>query len=247
MKPETDAASIRKMASEVKVKPFSPRTGVKIQVQENEAAAVTQSTGKLIDLESTSLLIVSIDSNELDSVIEALKQTPHSPDSAQFPAEFEKDVDSNFHIDFITAASNLRATNYNVKTADRFKTKHIAGKIIPAIATTTSLVTGLVCLELYKLIDARNKTIEDYKNGFVNLALPFFGFSDPIAAPKLKYHETEWTLWDRFELSDITLEEFLQYMQKEHGLEVTMASSGVSMCYSFFLQKKKKEERMPLT
>lgn len=30
------------------------------------------------------------------------------------PLIFEKDDDTNFHIDFITAASNLRARNYSV-------------------------------------------------------------------------------------------------------------------------------------
>lgn len=155
------------------------------------------------------------------------------------PVEFEKDDDTNHHIDFITAASNLRAMNYSIVIASRHQTKQIAGKIIPAIATTTSLVTGLVCLELYKVIDGKNK-LEDYKNGFVNLALPFFGFSEPIAAKKSKYGETEWTLWDRIEFKkEPTLQEFVDSFQKDHNLEVSMVSQDTSLLWSSFLPKAK--------
>lgn len=162
------------------------------------------------------------------------------------PQEFEKDNDDNFHMDFIVAASNLRAANYRIPAADRHKSKLIAGKIIPAIATTTSVVAGLICIELIKLTHGY-KDLSLYKNGFINLALPFFGFSEPIAAPKLKYYEKEFTLWDRFEVQgEMTLKEFLDYFKQNYNLEVTMLSQGVCMLYSFFMAQQKRQERMNL-
>lgn len=83
------------------------------------------------------------------------------------PADFEKDDDDNFHIDFITACSNLRAANYHIPAASRHKCKMVAGRIIPAIATTTASVTGLVMLEMIKVL--QHKPVEQLRNGNYDL------------------------------------------------------------------------------
>jgi ubiquitin-activating enzyme E1 len=118
--------------------------------------------------------------------------------------DFEKDDDTNHHVEFVTAASNLRAENYDIPQADAMKTKQIAGRIIPALATTTSVVSGLVCIELYKVVEKDGgiaKTpMERFKNGFLNMAGPFYTFSEPGKAQKKKYGEMEFTLWDRLEI-----------------------------------------------
>ncbi|KAK4217768.1 hypothetical protein QBC37DRAFT_32189 [Rhypophila decipiens] len=212
---------------------FSPDSNVKIQADDKDPDPNAASSS--FD-----------DTAELERLTAALPDPKSLAGFKLTPVEFEKDDDTNYHIDFITAASNLRAENYKIEQADRHKTKFIAGKIIPAIATTTALVTGLVVLELYKIIDGKDD-IEQYKNGFVNLALPFFGFSEPIASPKVEYtgpngKVTLDKIWDRFEMSDITLRELIDDFEKR-GLTISMLSSGVSLLYAAFFPAAKRKDK----
>jgi ubiquitin-activating enzyme E1 len=220
------------MVEHVEVPEFVPKSGVNIAATD---AQLHMSNGA--------------DNEDHDQISQLRNELPSRDELKGLtitPLVFEKDDDTNLHMDFIVAASNLRAANYNIPPADRLKSKLIAGKIIPAIATTTSVVAGLACLELYKLAQGFS-ALEPYKNGFVNLALPFFGFSEPIAAPKMKYYEEQWTLWDRFEVEgELTLREFLDYFKQEFDLEITMLSQGVSMLYSFYMPMTKCMERFPL-
>lgn len=56
---------------------------------------------------------------ELRLLHQRLKAHDFSTVRQQQVADFEKDDDTNFHIDFITATSNLRAANYRIKQTSR--------------------------------------------------------------------------------------------------------------------------------
>lgn len=168
------------------------------------------------------------------------------------PEEFEKDDASNHHIAFIASCSNLRAAAYSIPPADLTETKRIAGRIIPAMVTTTALVTGLVGVELLKYLALVHRHASNtgascgsgyvpapadlepllslYRSAFVNIALPFFAFSDPIAAAGNTYtlpsgRRVRWGLWDRLDVNegrDLTVQELVDLLEARYELEVFM-------------------------
>lgn len=72
------------------------------------------------------------------------------------------------------------------------QTKEIAGRIVPALATTTAVAAGLVSIELYKVVQAlrigvpvvpNSITISHFKTSFFDLSTPQFSHYKPNGVP----------------------------------------------------------------
>jgi ubiquitin-activating enzyme E1 len=234
----TDESVFKEVLANVIVPDFTPTDGVKIAANDAEAEAQNESA--------------AMDTSDDAEVNEIWNSLPKPSELVGFRLsgiDFDKDIDE--HATFITACSNLRATNYSIPTADVHQSRSIAGRIIPAIATTIALVTGIICLELYKLVGTPRKdlTIEAYKNGFINLAVPFMTLSEPTAPGKtkalLKGKEWDWTAWDSLDMNvgNITMGEFIDYFENEYNLDINMLSHGSAILFSFFANAAKVKER----
>jgi len=228
----------RSVLEEVIVPDFVPANGVKIATTTEEAE---QSVAGGVDG----------DEAEAKAILDTLPQPSELAGFRLTPIEFDKDID--LHMQFVTACSNLRAMNYSIPTEDLHVSRGIVGRIIPAIATTTALVTGLVCLELYKISFLKETKIDVFKSAFLNLAVPFVTLSEPTAPAStkciVKGKEWNWTAWDCIDVDlgrDVTLREFMDYFKREYNLEISMLSQGVSIIYSFFANKQKIKERMDM-
>ena len=61
-----------------------------------------------------------------------------------------------------------------------FQVRLVGGRAIPSVVTTTSVVAGLMCLELYKIV--LEKPIDCFKHSYLNLAVPMISNAEPIKA-----------------------------------------------------------------
>lgn len=147
------------------------------------------------------------------------------------PLEFNKENDE--YIEWINITSNLRALNYNINTVTTYETKGIAGKIIPAIATTTSCVSGLVMLEILKyLLDFK---IDKYRSTFINLAEPLIVYSEPVEAPFIEINNIKINSWEKFNYTinkiNTKLKEFKEYYEKIFNINISIISNNDNILY----------------
>eukprot|EP01122_Echinamoeba_exundans_P008135 TRINITY_DN2641_c0_g1_i1.p1 TRINITY_DN2641_c0_g1~~TRINITY_DN2641_c0_g1_i1.p1 ORF type:complete len:662 (-),score=121.35 TRINITY_DN2641_c0_g1_i1:23-2008(-) len=62
------------------------------------------------------------------------------------------DKDEDLHLDFVVAAANLRCAQFGIPRQSRWTVKSAAGNIIPAIATTNAIISGLMVTEALKIL-----------------------------------------------------------------------------------------------
>eukprot|EP01055_Gregarina_sp_Pseudo9_P002956 Gregarina_sp_Pseudo_9__2955@NODE_316_length_3184_cov_7_324006_g297_i0_p1_GENE_NODE_316_length_3184_cov_7_324006_g297_i0NODE_316_length_3184_cov_7_324006_g297_i0_p1_ORF_typecomplete_len1045_score298_68ThiF/PF00899_21/1_6e38ThiF/PF00899_21/2_1e66UBA_e1_thiolCys/PF10585_9/1e56E1_FCCH/PF16190_5/5_5e03E1_FCCH/PF16190_5/1_5e18E1_FCCH/PF16190_5/7_8e02E1_FCCH/PF16190_5/1_3e04E1_4HB/PF16191_5/1_9e18E1_UFD/PF09358_10/2_4e13Shikimate_DH/PF01488_20/0_91Shikimate_DH/PF01488_20/9Pyr_redox_2/PF07992_14/2_8e03P len=232
---ERDVSKIAALAAQVPLKKFEPK---KIVIKTNDADQLEE--GAVDDVEAC---------QKLEQKIRVLAADCRSHGVNLTPIEFEKDDDTNFHIDFTTAAGNLRARNYNVKEAERWKAKLIAGKIIPAVATATAMVTGLALIEFIKLATRENRPLEHFKNAFANLAIPIWVLSEPIPPKQTKDCSYDpivggptrakpngFTSWDKYEVDmrGKRMKDFIEHIETKFDTEVIIVSAGNLCIYNTY-------------
>jgi len=144
--------------------------------------------------------------------------------------DFEKDDDTNFHIDFLTISTNMRAANYDIKPSERSHVKVTAGRIIPALATTTAMICGLVDLEFMKLVKGLHKgeqPLDQFFNANINLATGSQAMNvfrpEPATKRETKLKkQPDFTTWDKVEIDEgeITLKALVEQLQERYGATV---------------------------
>ncbi|KAM8994845.1 ubiquitin-like modifier-activating enzyme 7 isoform 1-T1 [Ara ararauna] len=221
--PCSDRASASTILRSVVLPPFVPQEGFQIHLSE-EQEEVPADDERLEEL-----------TRDLVQQRQELIGSEEAQVPLMEPIHFEKDND--IHIDFITAASNLRAESYSIPPTNRLMSKRIIARIVPAIITTTAAVAGLACLEVYKLVWGC-RDLSCYRNSNFSLSDCLLLRFQPLPASVYWYCGREWSCWDQLEMravstdgQEMTVQDVLDWMQKTHGWTVTMLLHGFTVLY----------------
>ncbi|KAM7425991.1 E1 ubiquitin-activating protein uba2 [Porites harrisoni] len=65
------------------------------------------------------------------------------------------DKDDPASMDFVTSAANIRAHIFSIHIRSRFDVKAMAGNIIPAIATTNAIISGVIVMQALNILSGK--------------------------------------------------------------------------------------------
>mmetsp|Transcript_18388 Transcript_18388/g.20710 ORF Transcript_18388/g.20710 Transcript_18388/m.20710 type:complete len:282 (+) Transcript_18388:1-846(+) len=128
----------------------------------------------------------------------------------------------------------MRSWNYDIKASPRHTVKVTAGRIIPALATTTAMVCGLVDIEFCKLVlGLQSQGRDKFLNSNINLAAGSNNFTTfspdppvPITTGLKSPNPETFTSWDKIEVvapsaaEEMTVEQLVLHVEKLFGVSV---------------------------
>ena len=212
-----DREALRAAASLVDLPPFRARlvTGDDEEDKEEDGeggkaagAAASSSSGKAEAAKAAAAQADEIDARIAAGELLALARDHGEALSAAAlrPEPFEKDSTTNRHVDFVTALANLRGESYGIPPTPRHEVKITAGRIIPAIATTTDCVTafgGLLLIQTAQGEAAHGRTT--HMSAELSLHQHMTIDIEPPAKVPAKAGETrvpaDLTVWNRVDVS----------------------------------------------
>lgn len=206
-------------------------SNVNFIVSENNDGTILVSESFIYELEK-------LDSNDIICILSPLiSSIPKT-----YPIEFEKDDDILGHVQWISLCSNMRNYQYSISQTDLWEVRKIAGNIIPALITTTSLISGFQILEFIKICKLyqhdkyinkeTHKDIDMFKNRFVNLNTNYCDGINP--SPSLNYklnNDSNISIWTNFKTTYTNTKQIIEQIESETKNKIEFMTHGNKTVY----------------
>jgi ubiquitin-activating enzyme E1 len=244
---------LRKVVEAVKIEPFKPKDSDVEKIKKDVEKMEKKDAGepKEEKAEEPQEAPVSDEAALNDELNALLKSLDVDALLKQVrPEVFEKDNDANNHVDLIYSLGALRSRNYKLPEMDWMTTKLKAGRIVPALATTTATIAALQTLEAVKLV--KKSKIDDFKNCFLNLAIPSMTLSEPGPVAKFRVHDgLTVTVWDRWNFeftadANNRFKDFADFVEGTYRLHLVDILKDNKPIFLSAINDRKVFEKVPL-
>ncbi|KAL7090995.1 hypothetical protein ACP275_12G077400 [Erythranthe tilingii] len=146
-------------------------------------------------------------------------------DFRMHPIQFDKDGDRNYHMELVYSLASFRAKNFGIDSFKMCPARYFFRQTNSRVDASRPIASGLVCLELYKVIDGKDK-IESYRNTCVDIAVPSLSTSQPLPPTMTQFKGINWTVWKLWELGGDKMLEVLIHDLSKVGITVATVAFG---------------------